>query len=452
MAALEAIIDPPTDEPGRCDGHPFSVTTAGVICSNVKSGSGHRLSRTPALTRAALTVQSDDRLVALARAGSDAAFATIVERYRRPLLRHSARILGPSGAEDMVQQAFTNLYVQLRDDARPLQLKPWLFRVAHNLTLNAATKKGGDHAELVDDIDGVLQPPQVAELRARLGATVELIRALPERQRLALVRRELEGRSCEEIADEFGTSSPAVRQLLARARSAVRDGVGLVLPFPVIARMAGAGKTGGGDSAAGLLSAQRAAEVVAGAGALGGGAVKMAVTVAALTAATGIGPSSPSADGEPASRTGNASVVVSAGSAVVQAGSDPSPPRRESVHRHPPNDPRPPVHRAPGSPPAEPLPEAPAADPPPDRPSHVAVDKPDHSEPAAEDAPADEVIEEPELPYEEDAPPVDAGDQEPPPGSGDGEAPSEWQPVVAREAEAAPPAAVEALEDAPVDP
>jgi hypothetical protein len=93
----------------------------------------------------------------------------------------------------------------------------------------------------------------------------------------------------------------------------VRDGVGLVLPFPVIARMAGAAKTGGGGSSAGLLSAQRAAEVVAGAGALGGGAVKMAVTVAALTAVTAIAPSPPSAGGEPASPTGRASPVVSGG-------------------------------------------------------------------------------------------------------------------------------------------
>jgi hypothetical protein len=96
---------------------------------------------------------------------------------------------------------------------------------------------------------------------------------------------------------------------------------------------------------------------------------------------------------------------------------------------------------------AEPSPEAPAADPPADRPSHVAVDEPGHGEPAAEDAPADEAIEEPELPYEEDAPPMDGEEQEPPPEGGDGEAPHEWQPVVAREAEAEPPAAVEALED-----
>ena len=405
------------------------------------------MSRTPALTRAALTVQSDDRLVALARAGSDAAFATIVERYRRPLLRHSARILGPSGAEDMVQQAFTNFYVQLRDDDRPLQLKPWLFRVTHNLTLNAATKKGSDHTELSDDIDGVLQPPQVAELRARLRATVEVIGALPERQRLALVRRELEGRSCEQIAAEFGTSSPAVRQLLARARSAVRDGVGLVLPFPVIARMAGAGKTGGGGSAAGLLSAQRAAEVVAGAGALGGGAVKMAVTVAALTVATGIAPSPPSGDGEPASPTGKASPVASAGSALGQAGPDTSPRRRGSVDRQPPKNPRPPGHRASGSPVplAEPSPEAPAADPPADRPSHVAGEEPGHSEPAAEDAAADDVIEEPAVPSDEASPPEDASEQEPPSEGGDGE--PDWQPLVAREAEAEPPAVVEALED-----
>jgi RNA polymerase sigma factor (sigma-70 family) len=408
------------------------------------SGSGHRLSRTPALTRAALTVQSDDRLVALARDGSHAAFATIVERYRRPLLRHSGRILGPSGAEDMVQQAFTNLYVQLRDDDRPLQLKPWLFRVTHNLTLNAATKKGGDHAELVDDIDGVPQPPQVAELRARLQATVEVIGTLPERQRLALARRELEGRSCEQIAAEFGTSSPAVRQLLARARSAVRNGVGLLLPFPVIARIAGAGKTGGSGSAAGLLSAQRAAEVVAGAGALGGGVVKMAVTVAALTAATGVAPSLPSAGGEPASPMGNASPVASTGSTVGRAGPDPG---RVSADRRTAGDPQRPVYRIPGPPVplAEPLPEAPAADRPADRPSHDVGNAPGHSEPPANDTPADEVIEEPELPAEENPPPVDTGEEEPPPEGFDGEAP-EWQPAVARHAEAEPPGAVEAVE------
>jgi RNA polymerase sigma factor (sigma-70 family) len=410
------------------------------------------LSRTPALTRAALTVQSDDRLVALARAGSDAAFATIVERYRRPLLRHSARILGPNGPEDMVQQAFANLYVQLRDDDRPLQLKPWLFRVTHNLTLNAATKKGGDHAELGDDIDGVPQPPQVAELRARLRATVEVIGALPERQRLALVRRELEGRSCEQIAAEFGTTSPAVRQLLARARSAVRDGVGLLLPFPVIARIAGAGKAGGAGPAAGLLSAQRAAEVVVGAGALGGGAVKMAVTVAALTAATGIAQGLPSPDGEPASPAPDASSVVSAGSAVARAGPDPSLPGRGSADRRPSRGSGLPVHLAPGSPvpAAEPLPEAPAADPPADRPSHPTGDEPVHSEPA-EDVPADEVIAEPALASEEDPPPVDADGQEAPFEGGDDEAP-DWEPVVAREAEAEPSAAVEAFENVPAGP
>jgi hypothetical protein len=76
-----------------------------------------------------------------------------------------------------------------------------------------------------------------------------------------------------------------------------------------------------------------------------------------------------------------------------------------------------------------------------------AARKAGHGEPAAQDAPADEAIEEPELPYEEDAPPMDGEEQEPPPEGGDGQAPHEWQPVVAREAEAEPPAAVEALED-----
>ena len=64
---------------------------------------------------------------------------------------------------------------------------------------------------------------------------------------------------------------------------------------------------------------------------------------------------------------------------------------------------------------------------------------------------ADEVILEPALASEEEPPPVDAGGQEAPSGGGDGEAPG-WEPVIAREAEAEPSAAVEAVENVPARP
>lgn len=362
----------------------------------------------PALTCAALAIQSDERLVALARAGSDAAFATIVERYRRQLQRHSARIFDSHRAEDLVQQAFLNLYLQLRDDDRPLQLKPWLFRVTHNLTLNEATRKGGDHDELFEDLDGVPQPPQVAELRARLRATVDVIGALPERQRIALVRRELEGRSCDEIAAEVGTSPVAVRQLLARARTAVRDRVGLLLPFPLVARISGAAQLG------------------AGAGALGGGAaVKVAMTVMAVTAATGIVPSGPSAGGGPPAFAESASPSASVDASVNASVVRPHPRALTSKRRpdRPPRDePRVPVAEQPaftGS--GVPLPQPAPADPPSEPPDDAAREEPVLDEPTAEDAGSANPSDEQEAaPYKE-PPPDDPGEEKPPVGASEGE-------------------------------
>ena len=80
-----------------------------------------------------LLAASDERLVALARAGDEQAFAAIVERYRAPLLRYCNGFLPPAAAEDALQQTFINAYAALsRESASaPVSLRPWLYRVAH---------------------------------------------------------------------------------------------------------------------------------------------------------------------------------------------------------------------------------------------------------------------------------------------------------------------------------
>ena len=74
-----------------------------------------RLARRPVLS-----TQSDERLVDLVRAGSEPAFETIVERYRRALMRYVSRLLPPERAEDVVQQAFVKAYEAMRRDAAEL--------------------------------------------------------------------------------------------------------------------------------------------------------------------------------------------------------------------------------------------------------------------------------------------------------------------------------------------
>ena len=208
---------------------------------------------------ALLGAQSDARLVDLVRAGHPAAFEAIVRRYRAPLLRYVGGLLPSPRAEDAVQQALLRAYQAMRDDRRPLDLRPWLYRIAHNTALNALRERGWDHAELDNEHDGVERPEDVAIRRESLADTVAAVQALPERQRASLVLRELEGRSHEEIARELGVTGGAVRQLINRARTTLRAGATALTPAPLVRVAAEAGPS--------TPVAERAAELVAGAGA-----------------------------------------------------------------------------------------------------------------------------------------------------------------------------------------
>ena len=192
-----------------------------------------RLARRPVLS-----TQSDERLVDLVRAGSDPAFEAIVERYRRALMRYVSRLLPPERAEDVVQQSFVKAYEAMHKGSAELNLRPWLYRIAHNGALNALRDRGAGHVELSDTIDGVERPDQAFERKHGLRELVVSVQALPERQRSAILLREMEGRSYEEIATALGVSDGAVRQLLHRARNALRAAAASVIPMPLVERVA----------------------------------------------------------------------------------------------------------------------------------------------------------------------------------------------------------------------
>ena len=178
---------------------------------------------------------SDEELVQLARAGHEPAFDAIVHRYRAPLVSYCRRWLDPHRAEEVVQHTLMKAYLCVRDDVRPLAVRPWLYRVAHNAALNAVEKKGSDWEQLDENYDGVPQPPQVAEQRARFLQIVGEIDALPARQREALLLNEFEGRCYADIAAQLGTSESGVRGLLRRARRQLREtAAALLLPIPVL--------------------------------------------------------------------------------------------------------------------------------------------------------------------------------------------------------------------------
>ena len=234
-----------------------------------------RLARRPVLS-----TQSDERLVDLVRAGSEPAFETIVERYRRALMRYVSRLLPPERAEDVVQQAFVNAYEAMQRGDAELNLKPWLYRIAHNTALNALRDRGLRHDELDESIDGVERPDQALERTQGLRDVLVAVQALPNRQRDAIVLRELEGRSYAEIALALGVTDGAVRQLLNRARNSLRAAAAAITPMPLLTRLASS------DPAEPVTA--RVAEMV-GVGAAGSGALMAKVCATALVTGAVVG-------------------------------------------------------------------------------------------------------------------------------------------------------------------
>lgn len=176
------------------------------------------LSRPPKLLRA----RTDEQLVATFRAGREDAFAEIAERYRDRLVayaRHMLRARGQAAAEDVVQDVLLRAYRALRADSRPMALRAWLYRIAHNRCLDELRGERPTAELLADEMpgDGV-DPAAAFGRRERLRELIGDIQSLPAQQRSALVIRELDGLSYSELAEALDTTVPAIKSLLVRAR------------------------------------------------------------------------------------------------------------------------------------------------------------------------------------------------------------------------------------------
>ncbi|HET8565401.1 MAG TPA: RNA polymerase sigma factor [Solirubrobacterales bacterium] len=185
----------------------------------------------------ALRVQPDRRLVDLVRDGYDAAFEEIVRRYRRPLDRFAAAIVG-GRSEDVTQDAFSKALLALRGSEAEIELRPWLYRIVRNTALNDLRDRAPAADELTELLPGGRSAAAEAEVREELRDLMGRLQALPEPQRAALVMRELEGLSHEEIAAALGVSGGAARQAIYRARAALREGFALLMPLPAFRLLA----------------------------------------------------------------------------------------------------------------------------------------------------------------------------------------------------------------------
>ena len=171
---------------------------------------------------------TDQQLIAGFRAGDDAAFAQSFERYRPARVRYGEKILksSPGSAEDVDQEAMLRTSLALRRDERHIEIKPWLYRVTRNSALDELSRLRTDSVALDDDEVHLelraapsTEPEVAAEGRSKIRSVLSDISHLPETQRHALIRREIDGISHADLANELGTTTQATKNLVLRART-----------------------------------------------------------------------------------------------------------------------------------------------------------------------------------------------------------------------------------------
>jgi RNA polymerase sigma factor (sigma-70 family) len=173
-----------------------------------------------------LRLQSDERLIVLLRAGNDAAFEILFGRYRTRLLGFCRHMLGSrEDAEDVLQEVFANAYNAILADQREINVRPWLYRIARNRCLNHLRRPTADASDTMDehmDAHG-RTAADVVHRRADVRHLLEDVQKLAESQRTALLLREIDALSYDQIAEAMETTIPSVKSLLVRARMSLAE-------------------------------------------------------------------------------------------------------------------------------------------------------------------------------------------------------------------------------------
>ncbi len=177
-----------------------------------------------ALTYTGIVAGAD--MIRAAKSGDLAAFDAVVRQYERLVLATALRLLGNlPDAQDVSQEVFLKLYRNLGKLQEERNLSGWLYRVTVNACHDLRRRKPAsvpieDAAELASlDAD-----PQRSTTDAERGRALALsLRMLPEKERAALVLRDLEGLTTCEVARVLGSSEATVRSQISKARVKVKD-------------------------------------------------------------------------------------------------------------------------------------------------------------------------------------------------------------------------------------
>ena len=234
-------------------------------------------------SRAAITASpATTRSLPKRRRSADRALEQLYKRHARDVYQYALALMtNPADAEDVTQTTFMNAYRALQRGDRPHRPHNWLIAIAHNVCRMRWRQAGHrPHEVALENAPEPVAPDRHEQ--PNLDDVLGALSRLSFNQRSALVMRELEGRSCKEIAEVLGLSVSAVEALLFRARRRLqieRKALGVLGTAPLPGQLAsalGIGGGGGGAAATGLA-------------ALGGDALLKAATALVVVGAAASG-------------------------------------------------------------------------------------------------------------------------------------------------------------------
>jgi len=181
---------------------------------------------------------SDADVMLRVKAGDEAGFSYLVQKYRRPMVGFMFRFChNPSAAEELAQEVFLRVYRSRTTYEASAKFTTWLYRIATNLAVNYARDTRHERPENTVRLDEPDQEtgttPDLADdaisaeeqllKRERLAAIRSKVNALPERQRVAVVMHKYQQMDYREIAAVLKLSESATKSLLFRAYETLRE-------------------------------------------------------------------------------------------------------------------------------------------------------------------------------------------------------------------------------------